>query len=135
MKKIILSLSIVSSVLLADVAVIVNKANGVGSLDASKVKKIFMAKTKSFPDGSPIVPIDQQTNSVYKTFYKKVAKKSATKMNKYWVKLTFTGKAEAPKKVGTDADVLNLIKANKNMIGYIDSKFVTDDVKTVYIVK
>ncbi len=136
MKKIILSIALIGSALLADVAVIVNPGSGVDSLDAGQVKKIFMAKTKKFPNGNSVVPIDQNAdNGAYTTFYDKIAGKSASKMNKYWVKLTFTGKAEAPKKVGGDSDVVNLIKSNKNMIGYVDSGSVTGDVKVVYTVK
>lgn len=136
MKKIILSLSIISSALLADIAVVVNPASGVDALDAGQVKKIFMAKTKKFSNGSVAVPIDQNADSrAYVTFYDKVAGKSPSKMNKYWVKLTFTGKAEAPKKVGSDSDVIGLVKGNKNMIGYVDASAVTGDVKVVYTVK
>ncbi len=136
MKKIILSIALISSALLADVAVIVNPGSGVDALSDSQVKKIFMAKTKKFPNGSAVVPIDQNSdNATYATFYDKVAGKSPSKMNKYWVKLTFTGKAEAPKKVGGDSDVVNLIAGNKNMVGYVDSSAVTGDVKVVYTVK
>jgi len=95
-----------------------------------------MAKTKKFPNGSIVVPLDQKSeNGIYGTFYQKVAGKSATKMSKYWVKLIFTGKAEAPKKVGGDSDVVELIKSNKNMIGYVDAASVTDGVKVAYTVK
>ncbi len=136
MKKIILSIALISSALLADIAVIVNPGSGVDALDASQVKKIFMAKTKKFPNGNSVVPIDQNADAgSYVTFYDKIAGKSPSKMNKYWVKLTFTGKAEAPKKVGGDGDVVSLIKGNKNMIGYVDSSAVTGDVKVVYTVK
>jgi ABC-type phosphate transport system substrate-binding protein len=136
MKKVILSMAVVCSALLADVAVIVNPGSGVDALDASQVKKIFMAKTKKFPNGNSVVAIDQNSeNGAYATFYDKIAGKSPAKMNKYWVKLTFTGKAEAPKKVGGDGDFVNLIKSNKNMIGYVDSAAVTDGVKVVYTVK
>ena len=135
MKKILLILALVSG-LFAEIAVIVNPGSGVDSLDASQVKKIFMAKTKKFPNGTSVVPIDQNgDSSTYITFYDKVAGKSPTKMNKYWVKLTFTGKAEAPKKVGGGSDVINLIKSNKNMIGYVDATAVTADVKVVYKVQ
>ncbi len=136
MKKIILSIALISSALLADIAVIVNPGAGVDALDAGQVKKIFMAKTKKFPNGSSVTPIDQAGDSgSYATFYKAVAGKSPSKMNKYWVKLTFTGKAEAPKKVGGDADVIAAVKGNPKMIGYVDSAAVTADVKVVYTVK
>jgi len=134
MKKTLLSLLLATG-LLAEVVVIVNPSSGVDALDAAQVKKIFMAKTKSFPNGEHVTPIDQDAgNGIYTDFYKAVANKNATKMNKYWVKLTFTGKAEAPQKVGSGGDVIGLVKDNKNMIGYVDSADVTGDVKVVYTV-
>jgi len=136
MKKVILSLAVISSALLADIAVVVNPSSGVDSLDKSQVKKIFMGKTKKFPNGKPAQPIDQNSDSaVYAEFYKKIAGKSPAKMNKYWVKLTFTGKAEAPKKVGGDSDVIENVSKNSKMIGYVNSSAVTGDVKVVYTVK
>ncbi len=136
MKKIILSIALISSALLADIAVIVNPGSGVDALDAGQVKKIFMAKTKKFPNGSSVVPIDQNADSgTYATFYDKVAGKSPGKMNKYWVKLTFTGKAEAPKKVGGDSNVVSSVAGNKKMIGYVDASAVSDKVKVVYTIK
>jgi len=69
MKKVILSMAVVCSALLADVAVIVNPGSGVDALDASQVKKIFMAKTKKFPNGNSVVAIDQNSeNGTYATF-------------------------------------------------------------------
>ena len=136
MKKILLSIAVISSALLADIAVVVNPSSGVDALSSSQVKKIFMAKTKNFPNGNTVKPVDQNANgSVYATFYDKVAGKSPTKMNKYWVKLTFTGKAEAPKKVDGNSGVINAVKSNVKAIGYVDSSAVTSDVKVVYTVK
>jgi len=136
MKKIILSLSLITSALLADISVVVNPQNSTDSLTDTQVKKIFMAKSKKFPNGNKTVVIDQTSdNTAYATFYKKVAGKSPSKMNKYWVKLTFTGRAEAPKKVGGDSDVIAQVSGNKNMIGYVNSNAVTDNVKVVYTVK
>ena len=131
MKKTLLSL-VLATGLLAEIVVIVNPSSGVDALDAGQVKKIFLAKTKKFPNGEHATPIDQKAEAeIYTTFYKAVANKNATKMNKYWVKLTFTGKGEAPKKVNSDAEVIDLIKNNKNMIGYVDSGSVSDGVKVV----
>jgi len=136
MKKIILSTIILTSALVADIAVIVNPSSGVDSLNASQVKKIFLAKTKKFPNGKKVVVVDQNSeNPEYATFYKKIAGKSVAKMNKYWVKLTFTGKAEAPKKVGGNSAVINAVKNDSKVIGYVDSSAVTDGVKVVYTVK
>jgi len=136
MKKILMSLFFAAGVLSAEVVVVVNPASGVDSLSADQLKKIFLGKVKSFPNGTPSVPVDQNADKpAYAKFYGSVAQKDATAMNKYWVKLTFTGKGEAPQKVGSDGDVVGLVKNNKNMIGFIDKSALTPDVKVVYTVE
>lgn len=135
MKKLFMNIFL-AGILSADVVVIVNPANNIDNLSADQLKNIFLAKTKSFPNGETSVPVDQKAESAsYSAFYEHIASKNATQMNKYWVKLTFTGKAEAPKKVDSDLDVVGLVKNNKNMIGYVDKSALTSDVKVVYTLK
>ncbi len=135
MKKILLIVALLTTSLFAELVVIVNSGSGVSSMSAGEVKSVFMGKAKSFSNGLKAVPIDQQTSdTAYASFYKSVAGKSVAKMNKHWVKLTFTGKGEAPKKVGA-GEVVGLVKSNKNMVGYVDKGAVTDGVTVVYTVK
>jgi len=135
MKKILMSLFL-AGVLSAEIVVVVNPASGVDSLSVDQVKHIFLGKVKSFPNGTASVPVDQNADkATYSEFYDIVAHKDISAMNKYWVKLTFTGKGEAPQKVGSDGDVIGLVKNNKNMIGYVKKSAVTPDVKVVYTVQ
>jgi ABC-type phosphate transport system substrate-binding protein len=64
-------------------------------------------------------------------FEKKVLNKSASQIKAYWSKLVFTGKGTPPKEVSSDAEVINLIKSNPNLIGYVDESSVTGDVKVI----
>jgi hypothetical protein len=45
--------------------------------------------------------------------------------------LVFTGKGTPPKVVANDAEVISLISANPNLIGYIDATAVTGTVKVI----
>ena len=126
---------LVASSLLAEIVVIVNPVSKVKSLNASYVKKVFMKKIKSLPNGEVLVPIDQNYESdVYSSFYDSIASKSPSRMSKYWAKLTFTGKGEAPEVVSSDSEVIRMIMNNTNMIGYIDSESLNDGVKVVHTI-
>ena len=115
----------------AEIAVVVHPSNAAG-LDENNINRIFVGKMKSFPDGNQAVPINQaESNGATKEFNEKVLKKSASQLKAYWSKLVFTGKGTPPKEVPNDAEVLKLIAANPNMIGYVDSGAVDGSVKVV----
>jgi len=115
----------------AEIAVIVNLTNN-DTLDKSQIKKIFLGKLKRFPSGSQTVAITQKASSKTRTeFDKKVLKKSASQLKAYWSKLLFTGKGQPPKEVLNDAEMLELVASNPNMIGFIDASSVSDTVKVI----
>jgi ABC-type phosphate transport system substrate-binding protein len=116
----------------AEVAVIVNNSVSVAELGADAVADIFLSKTSALPDGTKMVPLDLEDGQKARDeFYSKVVKKDAAQLNAYWSRLIFTGKGEPPKKVADDAEVLALISANPNMIGYIDAAAVNASVKVL----
>jgi ABC-type phosphate transport system substrate-binding protein len=118
---------------LAETAVIVSASNANASIDKTTVSKIFLGKTKSFPDGSQAVPIDQNDgSSVREAFNSTVLGKSASQLKSYWSRLIFTGKGTPPKQSGDDAAIKGLIASNPNMIGYIDAGSADASVKVVY---
>ena len=102
------------------VTVIVHPSNA-ASLDKSSISRIFLGKAKSFPGGGQAVPINLAEGSTgSKDFNSKVLNKSASQLKAYWSKLVFTGKGTPPKAVGNDAEMIALISANPNMIGFIE---------------
>ena len=136
--KIIKTLALISTITLssytfAEVAVIVSASNGNTSIDQASVAKIFLGKSKSFPDGAQAVPIDQNDGSASReAFNSTVLGKSASQLKSYWSRLIFTGKGTPPKQSGDDAAIKSLVASNPNMIGYIDAGAVDGTVKIVH---
>lgn len=120
----------------ADILVIVNPARGEISLEQKDVSRVFLGKSKSLPNGVPVIAIDQDSESnVRARFSQKVLLKSQIQLKAYWSRMIFTGKGNPPDAVGGDQEVIALIQSNPNMIGYIDKSSHTDDVRVVYVVK
>lgn len=120
-----------ASTVCAEIAVIVNPANST-SLSEEDINGIFLAKMKSFPNGSPAIPINQEQSAApAKVFNDKVVKKTDQQLKAYWSKLVFTGQGTPPKEVGSDAEVIKLVTDNPNIIGYVDSSAVTGGVKVI----
>ncbi|NRA25025.1 MAG: phosphate ABC transporter substrate-binding protein, partial [Oleispira sp.] len=69
----------------AEISVIVNPSNPNAGIDQATVSKIFLGKSKSFPDGTQAVPIDQDDGSATrKTFNSSLLGKSASQLKSYW---------------------------------------------------
>ena len=135
-KTLIASAALVPALAFADIAVIVNSANGNAALENDVIAKIFLGKAKSFPDGSKAVALDQDEGSATRdAFYQTIANKDAGQIKSYWSRLIFAGKGTPPKAVGADADVINLVASNPNMVGYVDAAAVSGDVKVVATLK
>ena len=108
--------------------VIVHPSNG-ADLDTSAIKKVFLGKSKSFPDGAQAVPIDLESGEVREQFINTVIGKSESQLKAYWSKLIFTGKGQAPKTVETEAEAVKLVSQNPNLIAYVSDSAVNDSVK------
>ncbi|NQD38389.1 phosphate ABC transporter substrate-binding protein [Permianibacter sp. IMCC34836] len=125
--------SLVAAVAQAEVSVVVHPSSPAASMSEDDISKLFLGKSKSFPNGDTAVPINQNEGSAVRDkFNDAVVKKNASQLKAYWSQLVFTGKGTPPKDAGDDAEVKKLVAANPNMIGYIDSSAVDGSVKVVY---
>lgn len=123
--------SAVSVSALAEVAVIVHPGNS-AAIDADAVERIFLGKKSQFPGGAEALPINIESGGAVDEFNNKVLGRSTAQVKSFWSKQIFTGKGTPPKEVASDASVIDLIKNNKNAIGYVDAANVTGDVKVVF---
>ncbi|MET0357173.1 MAG: phosphate ABC transporter substrate-binding protein [Cellvibrio sp.] len=132
LSALILSL-LLTSPALAEIAVIVNPASGITSLTEDDVSRIFLGKSKAFPNGSTAVPVNQDEGSATRDkFNEAVCKKNSSQYKAYWSQLVFTGKGTPPKDAGNDAAVKTLVAASPTSIGYVDASAVDASVKVVY---
>lgn len=119
------------SQVLAKAVVIIHPDNA-ANLSEKDVQRIFLGKEKKFSTGEETIPVNLPADNASRTsFDDSVLGRSTAQVAAYWAKLVFTGQGIPPKEVNTDADVINLIKSNKSVIGYIDESAVTGDVKVV----
>jgi ABC-type phosphate transport system substrate-binding protein len=132
MKKLMLCvLFLFSNVAFADFAIIVHPSNE-SSFDESVISRIYTGKEKSFSNGNTIIPISQDSkNPTTEQFNSKLLNKGASQLRAYWSKLIFTGKGTPPKELENDSEVIKMVAANPNTIGFVSTSAVSDDVKVV----
>lgn len=127
------ALAFSSSMAQAGVVVVMSSKSDVSTLSKAQVAQIFLAKTDALPNGRVAKPVDQADGSAVRNeFYDKVADKNAAQMKAYWAQLTFTGKAQPPRKVSGDAAVKAALAENPAAVGYISDAAVDGSVKVVF---
>ena len=124
MKLLLSSIVLTSSLFLsafatAEIEVIVHPSNG-ATLDQDSIQRIFLGKTRAFPGGGEAVAISASEGSPEEAeFTEKVLSKTPKQLKAYWAKMVFTGKGTPPRQVDSAAEVVKLISANPNLIGFI----------------
>lgn len=127
----IAGLLISSQLALAELVVIVNPSN-TNALEVKEIQRIFLGKDKKFSDGSESIPINQsQENRQRQSFDEEILGRSSSQVSAYWSKLVFTGKGIPPKEVASDAEVIELVKSNPSVIGYVNKSSVDSSVRTI----
>lgn len=112
-------------------SVIVHPSNN-ADFDADIVKRIFLAKQKTFSDGKRAFPANIKPPSDKRdAFQDKILHKSDNQVRTYWAMLVFSGKAIPAKLVETEEQMLDLVAHNPGVIGYVSANSVNDRVKAV----
>ena len=129
--SLIMGLMMAAQVAFAETVVVVHPSNN-NAIDSKFVQRIYLGKEDKFADGTETIAVNQKVDtSIRQTFDESIVGRSSSQIAAYWSKLVFTGKGIPPKEVANDAEVIDLVSKNPNVIGYIDSASVTGDVKVV----
>ncbi|CAH0283862.1 phosphate ABC transporter substrate-binding protein [Pseudomonas mediterranea] len=121
-----------STLVMADVVVIVSTASPVKALASNQVANIFLGKTSRFPEGGQAIPIDQPEGSAARDeFYSTYTGKSAAQLKTHWSKIIFTGRGQPPETVSNGAEVKKHVAGNPASIGYIDAREVDGSVRVL----
>ena len=138
MIKLLLSIFLILGLSLptfADLAIVVHPENP-NTLDVLQVKKIFLGKTRMYPDGSEASPFQQVKESVIrKEFNKRVLKKKEWHLNAYWARMLFSSKGKPPRTMDSTQAMKNMIAKNRNAIGYFDSADVDGTLKVLFTIE
>ena len=113
--------------------VVVNKSNAINTLSKREVIDIYMGRYLTFPDGEIAQPLDLPSDSQFKNdFYLQLVNKNERKINAYWARLLFSGRAKPPIAANSIEDALSKLYNSPYSLGYIPIEQLTDDVKVVY---
>jgi len=112
--------------------IVTNRANPVTSLTRAEAARLFLKKETAWPDGKPVLVIDQERGSaVRQAFSRDVHQKDADAVAAYWQTAVFAGRDVPPPVARTDAEVIAFVMTSPGAIGYVAAGAETDSVKVL----
>jgi ABC-type phosphate transport system substrate-binding protein len=111
--------------------VIIHPANP-HRIDRAYLIAVYTGRTKGWPDGSPVFPLDQLEGSdLREAFYRQYIGRSVANMRALWAQNIFSGKGLPPKVASPDGEMKRIVATNRNAIGYIRASEVDDSVRVL----
>ncbi|MCG8671054.1 MAG: phosphate ABC transporter substrate-binding protein [Pseudomonadales bacterium] len=118
----------------AEIAIIVNPDSGMTKASIADVRQLFLGKRNEI-DKQPARALDQmEGSSVREEFYSKVVNKTGAQLNAYWSRLIFTGKGMPPDKVDDDAEVVEAVADEEDLVGYVTLSAVDESVRVILVI-
>ncbi len=110
-----------STALAGSIQVITGQGTPVDTIEDGAIKKIFLGKSKAWPNGSPVEFVVLKSGDAHDAFLKTFVKKSASQFKTYWKKQVFTGKGKNPKSFASEKDLVAYVAGKTGAIGYVSS--------------
>lgn len=117
----------------SQIVVVVSKDNPVDSMTRSQLIDLYMGRYVAFPDGRKAQPVDLSgDNALKEAFYQQLIGMPLARVNSYWSKIKFTGRAKPPVRLDTENDALVFLLEQKQGIAYVRRDSVNEDLKVIY---
>ncbi len=101
------------------------------AIDADDVRRIFLKQRRFWPDGAPIVPINQEDGVLRERFDREVLQSEPARLAAYWDRRYFEG-VFPPITLASDEAVRRYVAAKPNAIGYVDARAVDESVRAAF---
>lgn len=114
-----------------EVVAIVNPENA-HPIERATLVRIYTGTQRSWPDGSPVVALDQPEESEARAvFCRSILGRSAANIRAIWAQNIFTGKGLPPRVLPGDAEMKKAVAGNRGAVGYIRSPTLDSSVKAL----
>ncbi len=118
----------------AEFRVIVNPESSNTSIPRELLVEAFLKTTTRWPDGGPIRPVDQRSDSaVRKAFSEGILKRSVSAVRGYWQQRIFSGRDVPPPELESDDAVVRYVGEHPGAVGYVSAGAPTAQTKVVTV--
>jgi ABC-type phosphate transport system substrate-binding protein len=115
-----------------DIAVIVNKTNGIPSMNRSQLNALFKAKSSQFPGGARATPVNLPPESpARQAFDSAVLGLKPDEVERFWVDSKIRSGVGSPRKLPGAAALVRFVSTDESAIGYVPVSELGDGVRVV----
>lgn len=94
---------------------------------------IYMGKYFSYGNGQTAKALDIEQNNEFKaSFYQQLTGLSLARVNAYWSRIKFTGRARPPLAMSDFSSIVEQVTTDKGTIAYLPESEVTETMKVIY---
>ena len=104
----------------AEIIVVASNRSGPIELTREQAEKLYLGRSVTLGDGTPVSLVDLPNSSLRDEFYLKLTGKNPAQIQAYWSHLVFTGRALPPREATSLAEARQWLGGTPNLIGYID---------------
>ena len=113
----------------AELVIITSARSGPIELTREQAEKLYLGRSVTLGDGTPVSLVDLPNSSLRDEFYLKLTGKNPAQIQAYWSHLVFTGRALPPREATSLAEARQWLGGTPNLIGYIDRADLTSGMR------
>jgi hypothetical protein len=91
----------------------------IATVTVEDVSEIFGGTVRAWPTGAKIYVADQSESDVGRAFYETVIKRPMSVVRMHWIQLILSGQAVAPRRMSSDAAVMDFVRRTPGAVGYV----------------
>lgn len=113
----------------AEIIVVASNRSGPIELTREQAEKLYLGRSVTLGDGTPVSLVDLPNSSLRDEFYLKLTGKNPAQIQAYRSHLVFTGRALPPREAATLGEARQWLSGTPNLIGYIDRADLTSGMR------
>jgi ABC-type phosphate transport system substrate-binding protein len=119
-----------------EIAVIVNKGNGVPPMSRGQLSALFKAKSTQFPSGARATAVNlPPENATRQTFDYVVLGMKPDEVERYWLDSKIRSGVGSPRKLAGPQAVVHFVSSDETGIGYVPKGEANASVRVVAVVR
>jgi ABC-type phosphate transport system substrate-binding protein len=116
--------------------IIANSQVDLDSISTGSLRSIFAMRRRNWPSGETVkVFVLADNNPTHVRFTKELLHTFPYNLRRIWDRRVFSGIGQYPTLLSSESEMMEKIASTTNAIGYIQGKYISDDVKLLVVKK
>ena len=113
----------------AELVIVASARSGAIELSREQAEKLYLGRTTTLADGTPVKLVDLPSGAARDEFYLKLTNKNPSQILAYRSRLVFTGRAYPPLEAESVTEARQWLADTPNLIGYLERADVTGNLR------